>query len=619
MAAAEYQLRALFLGGVLLQLFASTEILCAVRKVPSEYRTIQEAIDASMNDDIVQVAGGDYILDEPLQFHGIQMSIVGSETALKTKLIGSGFPKNDQIRSLVLMGKDDQAGVTIVDVEFREAKGTRRDNIPFLDCKSFAAQSSSGGAILIEQGAKLTLSRCIFEDCAAFGGGAITCMGSRLLAEDCLFTGNSTSSRNGGTGNFGGAVLCSSNAVATFIRCNFWDNVALCGGGVAVDCGADVSFESCAIEGNEAFGGSGGGIFCNQAKIALTDSALLGNTTIDGICGSGVHVTAFGAAVIERAVFRENIAANRGAAICVKEGGFLSIHNSIVQGNRSLDFSAGVACEGEVQMERVVFTDNVARSGAVAVNVTRGGRLRMTNCLLVNNISSIGAVGCEQNSDLTIVHCTVTGNPSGGIVRIQSAKLDIVNSILWGNQSEWGSLASLGDLGELSVMHSCVEGDQVIPGLGNTNANPMFVSQNDLHLQASSPAIDAGITQLGIERDLDGYARLCGPKVDMGAYEFGQCKPVVEFVRADVDPDGQIAISDAVAILGALFLGRRTECLDSADVQDDGVVNITDAVYLLSFLFNGGSPPALPWPACGLDPSTDDLPCDSFDFCGAGQ
>jgi hypothetical protein len=85
-----------------------------------------------------------------------------------------------------------------------------------------------------------------------------------------------------------------------------------------------------------------------------------------------------------------------------------------------------------------------------------------------------------------------------------------------------------------------------------------------------------------------------------------------QFQRGDAGTpsDGSVDISDAIAILGYLFLGSGTPpCLDAADVDDSGVIDIADPVNLLTFLFQGGVTPPAPGPvACGPDGSDDDLP-----------
>lgn len=65
----------------------------------------------------------------------------------------------------------------------------------------------------------------------------------------------------------------------------------------------------------------------------------------------------------------------------------------------------------------------------------------------------------------------------------------------------------------------------------------------------------------------------------------------VFFLRGFVSiDDWEITISDAIQILGHLFLGAPPElpCHDAADANDDGKLDLTDAVYLLGYLFLGG-------------------------------
>jgi hypothetical protein len=83
-----------------------------------------------------------------------------------------------------------------------------------------------------------------------------------------------------------------------------------------------------------------------------------------------------------------------------------------------------------------------------------------------------------------------------------------------------------------------------------------------------------------------------------------------EFVRGDVDRNGQVEISDSIAIFGALFLGgAEPGCLDAADANDSGRVNIADGIYILNFLFRGERAPPSPYPVPGADPTNDLLDC----------
>ena len=90
------------------------------------------------------------------------------------------------------------------------------------------------------------------------------------------------------------------------------------------------------------------------------------------------------------------------------------------------------------------------------------------------------------------------------------------------------------------------------------------------------------------------------------------------FRRGDVNADGGIDISDAIAGLDALFQSGLVAdaCIDASDVNDSGDVDVSDAVYLLLYLFANASPPPPPHPACGGDPTPDALDCAEFQICG---
>jgi len=86
------------------------------------------------------------------------------------------------------------------------------------------------------------------------------------------------------------------------------------------------------------------------------------------------------------------------------------------------------------------------------------------------------------------------------------------------------------------------------------------------------------------------------------------------FVRGRVNTSDEVAdLSDAVYIFGFVFLGNTAPtCLDAADVNDDGELDLSDGVALLNYVFTGGPPPPPPSPedACpGADPTADGLDC----------
>lgn len=85
------------------------------------------------------------------------------------------------------------------------------------------------------------------------------------------------------------------------------------------------------------------------------------------------------------------------------------------------------------------------------------------------------------------------------------------------------------------------------------------------------------------------------------------------FLRGDVDYGGDVTLTDAIQILGILFLGAESACPGAyetvADADGTGVVDLADAVYLLNYLFLGGQAPGPPFERCEPLPDFDDAFC----------
>ena len=95
--------------------------------------------------------------------------------------------------------------------------------------------------------------------------------------------------------------------------------------------------------------------------------------------------------------------------------------------------------------------------------------------------------------------------------------------------------------------------------------------------------------------------------------------PDSPFVRGDSNDDGTIDIADPVSNLHFQFLGTfKPTCVDSCDFDDNGEIEISDPIANLTHQFVGGPPPAPPGPhACDVDPTEDELSCQSFAPCEA--
>lgn len=222
------------------------------------------------------------------------------------------------------------------------------------------------------------------------------------------------------------------------------------------------------------------------------------------------------------------------------------------------------------------FIDNHAENhGGAVVTLGNNDPLSIVNTTFSGNSSGANA-GAIAGIDGTVavINSTITGNSGangGGIVLLFNSHAEIHNTILWGNP---GGQIGLQNAATANVTYSIVEGGYAT-GTHILTDNPLFEDvdgadntigtlDDDLHLQDTSPAIDAGDNARvpadiadsdgdgnvseKIPSDIDGDVRFIddpnttdtgngtAPLVDIGADEFF----FVEVVPTPLEPVGTI-------------------------------------------------------------------------------
>src|SRR5262245_39377639 len=104
--------------------------------------------------------------------------------------------------------------------------------------------------------------------------------------------------------------------------------------------------------------------------------------------------------------------------------------------------------------------------------------------------------------------------------RTDLSPLQVRNNIFYSNIQ----IADNGNFTHTNNLYYMIDGADVgyTLGPGEKTGNPLFVNvgAGDFHLQAGSPAIDAGLC-LGYTKDFENKTVPVGAAPDMGAYEFG--------------------------------------------------------------------------------------------------
>lgn len=129
----------------------------------------------------------------------------------------------------------------------------RRNRIVLEGLELVGGRARAGGAVLVADGAWLTLRDCLISGCqaAARGGGGLWARRGELLLQRVRLANNG--------GAHGGAVLLNGDAKARFEACTFDGNSAtVAGGAVAVRDRAGAVLQDCVFIGNRVADATGG-------------------------------------------------------------------------------------------------------------------------------------------------------------------------------------------------------------------------------------------------------------------------------------------------------------------------------------------------------------------------
>ena len=222
-------------------------------------------------------------------------------------------------------------------------------------------------------------------------------------------------------------------------------------------------------------------------------------------------------------------------------------------------YGGGIYSRGKSVIERCIIYGNgkgVARKNAGTfaggVYAGKGSSLTLRDSLIYDNYAWAcgGALLVDHGAKVRIENCTIFGNNStsffghqGGVGMANGGKVEMVNSIVWGNSGdEIGAFSGIYARGtEAVVTHSMIQGGY--KGTGNiTSVSPFFLNSGNvfgtdkilgtkddgLRLTSNSPVLDKAIKESkpdGSGTDLCGFLRIQGKAMDMGCYEFGNMLP----------------------------------------------------------------------------------------------
>jgi hypothetical protein len=275
-----------------------------------DYPTIQEAIEAAVDGDIVELTDGTFSGGG----EGQNVNFLGKAIILRSQ--------SGDAASCVIARNNIDAPVVLFDHGETESSVIEGVTI------SGAYLMGSGGGISCRYGSSPTIRGCIIR-----GNYAV----------------------------FGAGIYCGEASSPAIVGCTIRNNTAGIppypglGGAIAIGPGSDVSVTDCLLSENEA-GGTGGAIDSYRSTLSLVDCIVVGSRA-GGLYSTWSDVT------ITRCVFSGGYY-SEGAGIYCRESE-ASISESTIAGNDSWNAGGGIeaADNSSVQIDRCVLWGNCADEG----------------------------------------------------------------------------------------------------------------------------------------------------------------------------------------------------------------------------------------------------------------
>lgn len=251
--------------------------------VPSEVASLQTALDAAQDGQVVRLAAG--VFHGPFKLGAHSVRLVGAGAG-KTELLGTS--NGPVLRA-------DASGETRVGVEDLTIRGTRGARCTGLMVGSgwvealrvsFVGHQNSG--VLVTTSGKPVLVQCTFADNSSpFAGGGVCSMGGQTTLVSCSFDGNTALT-------FGGAVYVRQGSLQA-MECIFAGNATTAGayGGAFFSDDAHLVLSKCEFDGNESVE-SGGALYVRGGLAEVEECRFTGNHAESGWAvysqGAGVRV-----------------------------------------------------------------------------------------------------------------------------------------------------------------------------------------------------------------------------------------------------------------------------------------------------------------------------------------
>ncbi|MCP4805466.1 MAG: hypothetical protein GY913_13955 [Proteobacteria bacterium] len=439
-------------------LFLVSPSLAATINVPSDYSTIQSAVNNASNGDKIVVAAGTY--EEDVDTKGKNLTIQGAGASTteidatgETHAIVVDSGETVTVSGFTLTGSDQG-------LEVRGSTVTA-SNIKVKDVTG----ESAGGGYLVADGGDLTISDCNVKNVSLgsnqYGGGFFV-YESTLTASNCTVSGNEayqgagfyifdsdvtltdvTISSNSAEWHGGGMRIREGSTVA-MTRVTIDGNVAGDDGGGIDARDSDIQCQNCVITDNTS-PGAGGGVFLTGSESSSGSWFKGANAELDDNTSEGAALYAWDTKLEVRGTVSDNVSTATtvyGTGIFWGGGAKLTLQDVLVSGHTSTKGAVYISNGGngeDLLVDSSTFEDNTSEEGGA---IWSDALVEVNTSDFTNNSASTagGAIYVEE-AELEVYDSTFTANNAdvqGGAVNVYKDAMTVKRSVFLTNTSATG-------------------------------------------------------------------------------------------------------------------------------------------------------------------------------------
>ncbi len=579
---------ALFALVSLLVIAAGSTAFAKTINVPGDKPTIQKAIDAAVNGDVVLVAKGTY--RENLNFKGKAIT-VESTNPTDPAVVRATIIDGGQNGSVVTFKSGEQATSVLTGFTLTNGSGTA-----VYDKKNKDYYYEGGGAYCCKSSPTLT-HNTISQNSASgdqYGdggdGGGVYCYQSSPTLTNNTISGNSTH-------DYGGGVDCESNSSPALTHNTLSGNTATVDGGGVSCLSSSPTLTHNTLSRNTAK--NGGGVCCLSSSPTLTHNTITHNSA--GY-GGGVWGTGASSLALTDNTISGNKATYYGGGVSCNQPATIS--NNTISGNTAGWSGGGVDCESSsLALSNDTISGNSAGNwgGGVYYSFNNACLPTLTNNTLNGNSASCGGGVCCYQSSPALTNNTLSGNSAakgGGVYCISSSSPVINNTTIAFNTKGGGLYVDVTQFPAYPsspVITYCdlygntggnyVNWPKQTGHSGNISQDPLFANAagGDFHEKSKggrwdpttktwvvdtvhSPCIDAGDPTSAFDKE----PKPNGGRINMGDY--GDTRQASK--AAPAGSSGQISLTATAAAATGSGLAQITVNLTAAAAVQVSILNV---------------------------------------------